>query len=72
MEEIEHRDEGAEQPKRTMVRRRWAIVSGRGGRAVILASVGAIAIGAPGAVGGVQSAEDDSPDVVAEAADDAD
>jgi hypothetical protein len=32
-----------------IVKRRWAIVPGRGGRAVILATVGAIALGAPSA-----------------------
>jgi hypothetical protein len=37
-------------PRRgAIVKRRWEIIPRRGGRAVILATVGAIALGAPGA-----------------------
>jgi hypothetical protein len=37
-------------PRGAIIKRRWAIIPGRGGRAVILAAVGAIALGsaAPG------------------------
>ncbi|MFL5870231.1 MAG: hypothetical protein ACJ75R_04065 [Solirubrobacterales bacterium] len=38
------------EPRRgAIVKRRWEIIPRRGGRAVILATVGAIALGAPGA-----------------------
>jgi hypothetical protein len=42
-------------PRGAIIKRRWAIIPGRGGRAVILATVGAIALGNAGAP---QSADD--------------
>jgi hypothetical protein len=51
-----------------VVRRRWAIVPGRGGRAAILATVGAIALGAPnaGANTGQPSGQGDDQELVAD------
>jgi hypothetical protein len=43
-------------PRGAIIKRRWAIIPGRGGRAVILAAVGAIALGASSA-----NASDDQP-----------
>jgi hypothetical protein len=66
-------DEGEQAAKRgAIVKRRWAIVPGRGGRAAILATVGAIALGSapkppdPGPTG----AQSDDPAEIVTAADD--
>jgi hypothetical protein len=57
-------DEPEPRAKRgVVVKRRWAIVQGRGGRAAILATVGALALGAPngGANTGQPSGQGDDP-----------
>ncbi len=55
-------------PRGAIVKRRWAIVPRRGGRAVILATVGAIALGAPSAnaSGDQPSGQSDNQELVAD------
>jgi hypothetical protein len=57
-----------EQPPRAIVKRRWAIIPRRGGRAVILATMGAIALGnaAPGGDPGQSSGQGDTQELVAD------
>jgi hypothetical protein len=67
MDEGEHpRQRGA------IVKRRWAILPGRGGRAVILATIGAIALGSanPGSDPGQSAAQGDTQEVTAAQDDD--
>jgi hypothetical protein len=63
---MEQNDEQA--GRGAIVKRRWAIIPRRGGRAVILATVGAIALGnaTPGGDSGQSSAEGDSQELVAD------
>jgi hypothetical protein len=64
----------SEHPKKqgAIVKRRWAIVPGRGGRAVILATIGAIALGnaSPGSDPGQSAAQGDTQEVSAAQDDD--
>jgi hypothetical protein len=51
-----------------IVKRRWAILPGRGGRAVILATVGAIALGnaTPGGDPGQSAAQGETQEIAAQ------